>query len=145
MASCSDDDEQAPDAEYEQIVTTADTPLVGVVWFLQKYSISNGEVVEIEPSESYSIGLRELFSERKVIGYIGCHQLLASYAVEGSAITIMVEYIGNNLCVIDNQELTEFDNFYLAALTSIINYSIIGKELTIESSDSTQLVFVKLE
>ena len=146
LASCSESNNsgtEAPVPASAAIVENA--PLDGIVWQLSSYKNTNGEIISITPNNDFSLVFEDLINEDIVIGYIGCHSLFARYSIAGEIISITVEQITTNNCDVASQNLNEFENFYLNSITSIISYSIEGNVLTIQSSDTTVLVFEKLE
>ena len=120
------------------------SPLEGVVWQLSSYKNTNGDTILLTPSEEYWLGFRVYYSEHNVIGYIGCHSLFARYSITGEIISITVEQITTDNCNPANLNLNEFESFYLNTLTSIVSYNIAGNILTIQSTDSSVLVYERL-
>ena len=144
LSSCTDNS-NPPETVNDNVQTIPDAPLIGVVWQLQQYKNTNGDTISIIPSNEYSIGFRDTYSDQLLIGFIGCHSLLARYSLSGVLITVNVETVTTNNCDAANLDLNEFELFYLNTLTSIVSHSIEGNVLTVQSSDSSVLIFNLLE
>ena len=145
LVSCSESNSptsEEPISDTEVVVKNA--PLEEVVWQLSNYTNTNGETISIVPSDGYWLGFREIYTEKIVIGFIGCHSMYGRYNIIDKILSITVEQITNENCDIASQNLNEFENFYINSFTSIVDYSIEVNTLTINSSGSSVLIFKKL-
>ncbi len=107
------------------------TPLVGTTW--QALSYNNGKQAVVSVLNGTEI--TAVFGEDgQLSGSAGCNNYVASYTVDGNAITIGPAASTMMMCA-EPEGVMEQEMAYLTALTTAATYSIQGDQLELRTAD----------
>ena len=128
----------AKNSEDENI--TGDIILTGVTWDLISYGYKDDTKKKIIEGTSHKLNFSN--QPRSVVGHIDCNSFSSSYTASNDKLNIINVSPTEINCANSNKiEYYDQINFIMNALSSITTYSIEGFKLTLNSSDSSQLIY----
>ncbi len=129
--------------ELENESTDSKLPLEQQNWSLKSYGFQMGEKNNLVSGSNYTLVFD---GASRVSGSFDCNSFFSKYTADEVRLSIEGMVITRAFCShADNETFQSQHETIRDALMTIQTYSISGYELTINSTDSTQLIYTETE